>query len=219
MEPLKLKSDGIEIIARSNFPALRHISIEYWRDEKLLGTALIALGEQSENLSESSIAALRKAGKDPATRREFRGRTKAILPAEIALKIDALSRNAEAEAEAADALDAQQLAGIAGLSELQSAIDAWEQYGAKLEAMMEDENNDGVFPPKKPEVSITELRIQFPRAAAYIDAQTFAQADHYVKAAAGHKAMQAILSGADHTQAIAKMKNDWAAYCDKHIWN
>lgn len=208
-----------EIVATNNCPAVRNISIDLWRAGKRLGTTLIALGAQSTEVSAAAIEALRKAGKDPATRREFAGRPASVLPTEIALDIDELSRKAKKIVDDADALHAQQLAGIDGLSELQGAINAWMQYGAGLEAMMDDEYNDGARPPRKPTASITALRATYPRAAAYVDAQTFADADHYAKAAAGRTAMQAILAGEDYTAAMAAMQASWSAYCDAHIWD
>ena len=219
METRSYKTGDAEIIAKNNCPSVRNISIELWRAEKLIGTTLIALGAQSADVSAATVEALRKAGKDPATRREFAGRPGIVLPAEIALDIDELSRKAKTGVDNVDALHAQQLAGIDGLSELQGAINAWMQYGAALEVMMDDEYNDGVCPPRKPAVSITALRAKYPRAAAYIDAQTYADADHYAKAAAGRTAMQAILAGEDYTAAMATMQASWSAHCDAHVWD
>lgn len=219
METRSYKTGDTEIIATNNCPSVRNISIDLWRAGKRLGTTLIALGAQSADVSAATVETLRKAGKDPATRREFAGRPGIVLPAEIALDIDELSRNAKKIVDDADALHAQQLASIDGLSELQGAINAWMQYGADLERMMGDEYNDGVRPPHKPTVSITALRAKYARAAAYIDAQTFADADHYAKAAAGRTAMQAILTGEDHTAAMATMQAAWTAYCDAHVWD
>jgi len=113
--------------------------------------------------------------------------------------------------EEAERIEAERMEeNVSGLAELQAAIDAEQQYRADFNRMMEDENNDGVNPPSHPSTSSAELAKQFPRAAAYIRAESYSFASHWAKAKAGEEAMEIIASGGAIEDAEAKLKN-WLA--------
>ena len=60
---------------------------------------------------------------------------------------------------------------------------------------------------------------KYPRAKAYLEASAYANAEHYVKAAAGGKALEAIINGEDYAEAIAVMEADWSKYTQGHMWD
>ena len=110
-------------------------------------------------------------------------------------------------------------ANVPGLAALTAAINDEYRYHEEFERMMEDENNDGARPPRKPAISSDDLRPQYPVAAAYLKAESWKYADHYAKSAAGQKAMERIASGEDYTQALNDMEAEWSAHCNAHVWD
>lgn len=91
--------------------------------------------------------------------------------------------------EAARLLETQ----IPGLSEMreleQKAINESDRYSSKFNRMMEDENNDGVNPPKPEDRSIyerlTEMKKANPRAALYLKAERQAEGTTSYSATSG----------------------------------
>lgn len=55
-------------------------------------------------------------------------------------------------------------------------------------------------------------------AAAYLKAESYANASNSAKAAAGRSAMKAIANGAPIKKTIAKMERDWSAAANGDIW-
>jgi hypothetical protein len=118
----------------------------------------------------------------------------------------AIAAEAEAERRETERL----AANVPGLEQLRAAIDAEQQYRRGFNRMMEDEDNDGVCPPKHPVASSAELAKQFPRAAVYIRAESYSFANHWAKVKAGEEAMEIIGSGGVIDDAEAKLEN-WLA--------
>lgn len=106
---------------------------------------------------------------------------------------------------------------VPGLQELRAAMDAEIDYAKAFEAMMDDEHNDGVFPPSLPVVKASEVAARYPIAASYIEADHWEDSSHHVKAAAGRKAKKIIAQGGDHQSAITAMHHEWDEYCRKSI--
>lgn len=129
-----------------------------------------------------------------------------------------LHAQVEAAAEAAAQRQAK-INAIEGLAQLRAALRADAEYYDAFNRMMDDEYNDGARPPKKPEVSPSEVAAKYPRAAAYIKAESWSYAAHYAKAAAGRKALEKIIDGGDHESAINAMGKEWSAHCAEHIWD
>ena len=125
----------------------------------------------------------------------------------------------EAEKKAAYEARQARINAIEGLKELQRAIAAEEAYREALNDMMEDEYNDGARPPKKPEISVKELKEKYPRAAAYLKAESWSMASNYIKAGAGQKAKERIINGEDYRQVIAEMEKEWLDYCKERMWD
>ncbi len=97
---------------------------------------------------------------------------------------------------------------VPGLAELRKAYDAEENYREAFNRMMENEQNDGVNPPKPVAVKSSDVAGKYPRAALYLKAEAYSWASHYAKAAAGEKAMALIQEGGDLTEA-QKILDNW----------
>lgn len=108
---------------------------------------------------------------------------------------------------------------IPGLVELEKIIMDWDYYQEGCSRMMEDEMNDGVNPPKRPSIEVAEIAKRYPIAAAYIKADNWSMASHYVKSAAGDKAKIAIENGEDYKIVIAEMEKIWNDHTTNHMWD
>lgn len=138
---------------------------------------------------------------------------------EEALEIKAhLIAEQEAQRAAAAAREAK-IAAIEGLKEIKTAIYDRQRYRREFNAMMDDEFNDGACPPKPPKADVDELMAKYPRAAAYIKAESYSYAEHDVKSNAGKKALEKIINAEDYEKAIADMETEWTAHVDKHMWD
>lgn len=115
--------------------------------------------------------------------------------------------------------EAKKKLNIIGLAELEKIIVDWDWYQECLNQMMENEMNDGVNPPRRPKTEVAEIAKKYPVAAAYIKADNWSMASHYVKSIAGNKAKKTIRNGGDYKTAIIEMEETWAAHCDKNKWN
>ena len=124
----------------------------------------------------------------------------------------------EAKERAAAEREAK-IAAIDGLTEIKKAIYDHEKYHRDFERMMDDEFNDGLRPPKKPESDINELMSKYPRAAAYIKAEDYSYSPHYAKSAIGIKALEQIINGENYDKVLADMEKEWSDYCESHMWD
>jgi len=108
---------------------------------------------------------------------------------------------------------------IEGYSELQAAYADFERYHSDLTSMMDDEANDGSVPPEPIKVRPEEVEKQYPRAAAYAEADRYSCSDNYDKANAGEKAKKRIISGENYETVIAEMKAEWIKAAEKAVLN
>jgi hypothetical protein len=157
-----------------------------------------------------AVAAMKKQGAD-LTGRVWVG--SCFMPKEIAEEAIRLRKQKWADEESA------LLKAVPGLRELESAIDAEIGYSEDFDKMMDDEYNDGVNPPVKPTIKSSDLRNQYPVAAAYIKARGYSNASHFAKASAGNTAMDRIKNGEDHTRVLADMEKEWSNYCKGHMFD
>ena len=103
---------------------------------------------------------------------------------------------------------------IEGLEEIRKAeadwAEAdWEEYHARF--MVAFGHEDAAVRQArmvKPTADPVELKKKYPRAVAYLLAESYAFSENYEKAAAGRKAQERILNGEDYKGAIAEMK-EW----------
>lgn len=144
------------------------------------------------------------------------------LATEYKAEVEAIRRKLTIEAEARKrAYDERQakIDAIDGLHEIINAIMDWNRYNREFNAMMDDEFNDGAFPPKRPTADVNALKAQYPRADAYLTAQSWTNSENYAKAEAGAKALERIINGDDYAEALADMDAEWSTYCDEHMWD
>lgn len=115
------------------------------------------------------------------------------------LKAKAAAEKAEREARRPENI-------IAGLGELRSAIDKIAAYDAAYNRVWE---SGDVRYPNAPDIDLDSLKAKYPRAAAYLKAEDWSCASHYVKSVAGDKARKRILAGEDYVKVIAEMEREW----------
>jgi hypothetical protein len=110
---------------------------------------------------------------------------------------------------------------IEGLNEIRKAIESEIEYHAAFTRMMENEDQSGndALLPNLPEVSSKDLKARYPRAAAYIKAESYSLANNYAKAGAGKKALERIINGEDYKKVLADMEAEWSAHCEENMWN
>lgn len=126
-----------------------------------------------------------------------------------------------AEREAADRArkeKEEKIRGIQGLAEIKAALADLANWNREFQASFEGERGGGVGVRPKPNYDLDAMYAKYPRAKAYLEASAYANAEHYVKAAAGEKALEAIINGEDYNQAIAAMKANWNKYTQEHMW-
>lgn len=105
------------------------------------------------------------------------------------------------------------LKDVPGIEQIVIATNAWEDYYFALQEFLNKSEGD---PPHKPHYDLPALCLQFPRASAYIDAKRFSLSSNQFKAAAGVKAMEMLIAGAEPAEAIALMNDAWKRYCVEH---
>jgi hypothetical protein len=110
---------------------------------------------------------------------------------------------------------AEAINNIPGLEKLENAINKYGIYLAKLDAAIES----GTVAPKPPEADLDMMKEAYPIAAAYLRAREYASASHYIRAAAGKKAIDRIADGEDRKMVIAEMENEWKNYCKANEQN
>ena len=98
---------------------------------------------------------------------------------------------------------------IEGLKEIENATIIWNNYSRSLENNFDNEYASSILP-TPPKVTVDELKKKYPRAAAYILAESWVISNNYKKADAGRKALERIINGDDYKQVIKDMKDEFA---------
>lgn len=110
------------------------------------------------------------------------------------------------------------LYAIEGLKELEDAYCAWQEYYSLFSYYINELGAEGKAP-EKPDVSIDDLIKKYPRARAYMIADSYAQSENDIKVTAGEKAKQRIINGDDYKQAVSEMEKEWSDYCNESIFD
>lgn len=150
--------------------------------------------------NEEAIAITRK----PKTNAEIE-----VIRAAKAEILGILKAEKKAQEDAAEARR-QAMAGIEGLDAIRNAMYDERKYHRDFNRMMEDEGNDGINPPVQPKANSADLRKQYPRAAAYLKAESWTLASNSDKYAAGKKGLERIINGEDHNVVLAEMEAQWS---------
>lgn len=127
------------------------------------------------------------------------------------IKDEAAAKKAAAE-ERRRKIDA-----IEGLQEIRDARADLSRWHDEFNRSFRNVGGMGVR--QKPEYDFAAMEARYPRAAAYLKAESYEYASHYAKSAAGKKALERIINGEDPNTVIADMEAEWKAHCDEHIWD
>jgi len=123
----------------------------------------------------------------------------------------------EAEKLAIESAEAEKIRNnIPGLEELKNIRNSWEIFYDKRSASIE---NSGFNYPTEPVVTSVEVANKYPVAAAYLKAQSCADASNFNKYSAGKKAVKAIENGEDYIQVLETMENEWSKAAHASVWN
>ena len=103
------------------------------------------------------------------------------------------------------------IAAIEGLAEIDAAIkESIDYHQAKMEYERGDRDFDDI--PKYNPNLVSDLRKQYPRAAAYMEAELWIRNGDPIKVRLGSRAMEKILDGADHTDVLDEMRQGLDAF-------
>lgn len=139
---------------------------------------------------------------------------KAAKPEIVAALLAQREAGLRAEQERQAKIDA-----IPGLREIKAARANLVNWKLEFDASFDGENGGGVGVRPKPKYDMDALHAKYPRAKAYLDAQDFAASDNDAKAAAGRKALVAIINGKDYERAVSTMEAEWKSHVASHIWD
>lgn len=107
---------------------------------------------------------------------------------------------------------------IPGLKEIRTLIDAQAGWRDELTRQMDSEGGCTSMP-GYPEGDIKALCARYPRAAAYLRAEAWAEAENDAKSQAGAVALEKILDGEPYEAALAEMEQTWQAHVRGHMWD
>lgn len=127
-----------------------------------------------------------------------------------------LAEEVEAKRKAVEDRKAK-IAAIEGLDEIIEAKRDLENWHYEFQKSFSDVGGLGVR--KKPEYDFDAMYTRYPRAAAYLKAESFANASNYMKANAGKNAKERIINGDNPETVIEEMEKEWHEYCEEHIWD
>lgn len=123
---------------------------------------------------------------------------------------------AEKEAKERESAEREaKIKAIDGLKEIKSAISEWDEYQDNFNNFIR-RGGIGICP-QKPESDIEKLKLEYPKASAYLKAENWSRASNYAKAASGKSALEKIINSEDYNEAISTMEKEWTAYCEDHI--
>lgn len=96
---------------------------------------------------------------------------------------------------------------VSGYEEIKQA----QRYNAEQRRKFNEafDSEDGVVPTPH-SIDVAALAAKYPRASAYIHAESYSMASNHDKSVAGNKAMERIRRGEDHKTAITDMEREWS---------
>lgn len=94
-----------------------------------------------------------------------------------------------------------------GVDALHEAQSTWSRYNAAMRRYAENDYEGRA--PIQPATTIEEIIAKHPAGAAYIKAEAYSMAINFVQSAAGRRAMDAIMDGADPEAALQAMEEEW----------
>ena len=103
------------------------------------------------------------------------------------------------------------IAAIEGLAEIKAATAAWVNYHQAKARFERGEIDFEDMPAYNPN-EISDLRKQYPRAAAYLETERWICTENPVKVRLGSRAMEKILNGEDPHAVLDEMSKDLDAF-------
>lgn len=98
---------------------------------------------------------------------------------------------------------------IEGIDEIKAAELAWACYDQGRKDYWKGLRDDC---PPVPLEGVSDVAAKYPRAAAYLKAERWAQSENIKRAAFGQQAMGRILAGDDPDWVLDEMRKSWAAF-------
>lgn len=137
-------------------------------------------------------------------------------PLLVEIKAALLAEREEARRQAAERQ--ARIDAIPGLKEIRALIEARAGWRDELTRQMDSESGCTSMP-GYPEGDVKALYARYPRAAAYLRAEAWAEAENDVKSQAGAVALEKILDGEPYEEALAEMEQTWQAHVRSHMWD
>ena len=106
---------------------------------------------------------------------------------------------------------------IEGLKELRAARADIASWNEEFEKSFDNVGGLGVRP--RPVYDMKALEEKYPRASAYLKADSWSDASNFEKASAGKKALERIINGEDHALVLLDMQEEWSKACESHLWD
>lgn len=123
-------------------------------------------------------------------------------------------KKAEENAKKEEENKKEKMENIAGLAEIKNAISEYENYTEEFDNFIVSGAVGEA--PIKPSADIEAMKRKYPRAAAYLYAEEYSYAQHFIKANAGRDALEKIINGEPFEEVIANMEKIWDDYCEEH---
>lgn len=112
------------------------------------------------------------------------------------------------------------VSSIKGLEEIRNALSDNERWNREFSASFESERGGGVGVRQKPNHDIDALKKQYPVAAAYLKAESYAYNKNYEMAEIGRKALERIKDDPNsYEEAISDMEKELEAFTQRNVWN
>ena len=105
---------------------------------------------------------------------------------------------------------------IEGLQEIRNAIDEIDCYKSEFDRVWE--SGESVYP-SKPKVDVAALKAKYPRAAAYLKAESYSMSSYLPKYSSGTKALERIQKGENYPAVIQDMENEVKRETEAHLWD
>lgn len=109
---------------------------------------------------------------------------------------------------------------IEGLAEIETAMYSWAEWNKKFRKSFDGEyavGGMGIESPVYTEDAINSLKAKYPRATAFLKAESWSNASHYYKSRLGEDAKHRIAAGEDYKKVISEIETKWEEYRAENI--
>lgn len=109
---------------------------------------------------------------------------------------------------------------IEGLKEIETAMYSWAEWNKKFRKSFDGEyavGGMGIESPVYTEDVINSLKAKYPRATAFLKAESWSNASHYYKSRLGEDAKHRIAAGEDYKKVISEIETKWEEYRAENI--